>query len=350
MKKDTQTLYDLQPGDVQEEKPHRVQKRRRSRKWLWLTLTVLVVLGVVAAAVLWDANSFDGLRRSIIYARAEKDETGCAKLYYYENDATSRFTALEGSLVMVAANQIRVLDEHSNALYQTGVRFLSPDLAAGGDIAHNDLQRHDRDLLHQRLAVGNLFNIMGGDAVLFQHLHQEVGHAVIDNALALNGALLQTVERSRVILVFHQHHTGIVGRKYLLSLAFIQLLQLLHLKFPPQSLSSSVNDQLAILFHDRVVLLLPQGTKLRGQLGVLYRENLRRQQRRICRTVDGHRRHGHSRRHLHRGQQRVQSVQRGGLHRDADHRQHGLRRQRTRQMRRLARRGDQHAEAVLRRR
>ena len=75
MKKDTQTLYDLQPGDVQEEKPHRVQKRRRSRKWLWLTLTVLVVLGVVAAAVLWDANSFDGLRRSIIYARAEKDET-----------------------------------------------------------------------------------------------------------------------------------------------------------------------------------------------------------------------------------------------------------------------------------
>lgn len=36
---------------------------------------------------------------------------------------------------MVAANQIRVLDEHSNALYQTGVRFLSPDLAAGGDIA-----------------------------------------------------------------------------------------------------------------------------------------------------------------------------------------------------------------------
>ena len=47
MKKDTRTLYDLQPGDVQEEKPHRVQKRRRSRKWLWLTVTVLVVLSLV---------------------------------------------------------------------------------------------------------------------------------------------------------------------------------------------------------------------------------------------------------------------------------------------------------------
>ena len=135
MKKDTQTLYDLQPGDVQEEKPHRVQKRRRSRKWLWLTLTVLVVLGVVAAAVLWDANSFDGLRRSIIYARAEKDETGCAKLYYYENDATSRFAAIDGSLVTVAANQVRLLDERSQVLYQNSVRFLHPDLVSGGGVA-----------------------------------------------------------------------------------------------------------------------------------------------------------------------------------------------------------------------
>ena len=70
MKKDTEKLYDLPLGDLQEEPPHRVQRRKRSHKWLWLTLTVLVVLGAVAAAVLWDANSFDGLRRSIIYARA----------------------------------------------------------------------------------------------------------------------------------------------------------------------------------------------------------------------------------------------------------------------------------------
>ena len=63
MKKDTEKLYDLPLGDLQEEPPHRVQRRKRSHKWLWLTLTVLVVLGAVAAAVLWDANSFDGLRR-----------------------------------------------------------------------------------------------------------------------------------------------------------------------------------------------------------------------------------------------------------------------------------------------
>ena len=135
MKKDTRNIYDLQPGDLQEEQPRRVQQRKKPRKWLRLLLAVLVVLAVVAAAVLWDANSFDGLRRSIIYARAEKDETGCAKLYYYENDATSRFAALDGSLVTVAANQLRVLDERSQVLYQTSVRFLHPDLVSGGDVA-----------------------------------------------------------------------------------------------------------------------------------------------------------------------------------------------------------------------
>ena len=135
MKKDTQSIYDLPQGDLQEEQPRRLRQKKKPRKWLWLTLTVLVVLGAVAAAVLWDANSFDGLRRSIIYARAEKDETGCAKLYYYENDATSRFAAIDGSLVTVAANQVRVLDERSQVLYQNSVRFLHPDLVSSGGVA-----------------------------------------------------------------------------------------------------------------------------------------------------------------------------------------------------------------------
>lgn len=135
MKKDTQSIHDLPQGDLQEEQPRRLRQKKKSRKWLWLTLTVLVVLGAVAAAVLWDANSFDGLRRSIIYARAEKDETGCAKLYYYENDATSRFAAIDGSLVTVAANQVRLLDERSQVLYQNSVRFLHPDLVSGGGVA-----------------------------------------------------------------------------------------------------------------------------------------------------------------------------------------------------------------------
>ena len=123
MKKDTQSIYDLPQGDLQEEQPRRLRQKKKPRKWLWLTLIVLVVLGAVAAAVLWDANSFDGLRRSIIYARAEKDET------------TSRFAAIDGSLVTVAANQVRLLDERSQVLYQNSVRFLHPDLVSGGGVA-----------------------------------------------------------------------------------------------------------------------------------------------------------------------------------------------------------------------
>lgn len=135
MRKDTHRIYEFQSGDVQEEQPRRVQPKKKRHRWLFLTLSVVLVLSVVAVALLWDANSFDGLRRSIIYARAEKDETGCATLYYYENDATSRFAALDGSLVTVAANQIRVLNERSDVLYQSNVQFMHPELTSGGDVA-----------------------------------------------------------------------------------------------------------------------------------------------------------------------------------------------------------------------
>lgn len=135
MRKDTHRIYEFQSGDAQEEQPRRVQPKKKRRRWLFLVLSVVLVLAAVAVALVWDANSFDGLRRSIIYARAEKDETGCATLYYYENDATSRFAALDGSLVTVAANQIRVLNERSEVLYQNGVQFLHPELISGGGVA-----------------------------------------------------------------------------------------------------------------------------------------------------------------------------------------------------------------------
>ena len=46
----------------------------------------------------------------------------------------------------VAANQIRVLDERSELLYQTGVRFLRPDLVSGGDV---DTERMAKILLDE---------------------------------------------------------------------------------------------------------------------------------------------------------------------------------------------------------
>ena len=128
----------------------------------------------------------------------------------------------------------------------------------GGDIAHNDFQRHDVNLLHQRLAVGNFFNVMRRDAVFLQHLHQEIRHAVVDDALAHNRALLEAVERGCVVLVVHQHNVRIVRRKNLLRLAFIELFELLHCCFlllyhgclPQQLMLADLECSCFVLFNN----------------------------------------------------------------------------------------------------
>lgn len=136
MKYSTKKLYDLPEGNVQEDAPRRVAKKKRPRrKWLRLTIVVLLVLGVVAAALLWDANSFDGLRRSVIYARAEKDETGCAKLYSYDSDEARCFAPLGGSLTILSEGRLQLLNERSEVVYSTSVHFLAPALVHNGETA-----------------------------------------------------------------------------------------------------------------------------------------------------------------------------------------------------------------------
>ena len=77
-------------GDLQQDAPKRMRKRRPPRKKArGLLLVILLVLAAVAAFVLLDRTAFDGLRRSLAYMQAEKDESGCAKLYQYSGDGTS---------------------------------------------------------------------------------------------------------------------------------------------------------------------------------------------------------------------------------------------------------------------
>lgn len=136
MKYNTQKLYDLPEGNRQEDAPRRVEKKKkRRRKWLWLTLLTVLILAGVAAALLWDANAFDGLRRSLLYARAEKDETGCAKLYSYDSDEARCFAPLGGSLAILSEGRLQVLNEHSEVAYSATVHFLAPALSANGDTA-----------------------------------------------------------------------------------------------------------------------------------------------------------------------------------------------------------------------
>ena len=94
----------------------------------------------------------------------------------------------------------------------------------GGNVADNDLQGHNLDLLHKGVAVIDLLHVMGGDALFLELLHQSVGQLVVDDALVADGALLLAVTGGGVILVVDHDDLGIVGSENLFCLAFVQLL------------------------------------------------------------------------------------------------------------------------------
>lgn len=125
---------DFTRGDAQEEQPRRVAKKSR-KPFLILAVVALLAVGAVTAAVLLDRSSFDGLRRSIIYAKAEKDENGCAQLYRYTSDQSGRFASLDGSLAIVSMHQVTVLDEKNKSIYDETVKFQSPALYTCGSRA-----------------------------------------------------------------------------------------------------------------------------------------------------------------------------------------------------------------------
>ena len=102
---------------------------------------------------------------------------------------------------------------------------------AGGDVADDDLQRYNGDLLYQGLTLGELLNKVGRHALLLEQLEHVIAHYVVDNALAGDGALLLTVECGCIVLVVYDYEICIVGSEYLLSLAFVQLFFLFHVQF-----------------------------------------------------------------------------------------------------------------------
>lgn len=131
MDNNTNNWKEFTLGNPQEEKPRRVAKRRR-RPLLVLLAVAAVLAGIVTAAVLLDRSGFDGLRRSIIYAKAVKDENGCAQLYRYNSDQSGHFASLDGSLVSASMHQLTVLDEKNRTLYDESVKFQTPSLQSRG--------------------------------------------------------------------------------------------------------------------------------------------------------------------------------------------------------------------------
>ncbi|MPM70299.1 hypothetical protein SDC9_117254 [bioreactor metagenome] len=75
---------------------------------------------------------------------------------------------------------------------------------------------------------------MRRDARPFHALHEIVGHLIVDDALANNGAFFRPVESGGVILVIHNVALGVVGFEHLFGLALVNLFQLLHIVFLPK--------------------------------------------------------------------------------------------------------------------
>ena len=125
---------DFLQGNPQEEGPKRVEKKKK-RRWIWLAAVAVVAVGAVTLAVLWDPTAFDGLRRSVIYASAEKDETGCAQLYHYTSERDYAYASLEGSLVLASAKRIVVLGEDDAVRYSVDVKFTKAGVAANDEVA-----------------------------------------------------------------------------------------------------------------------------------------------------------------------------------------------------------------------
>lgn len=121
-------------GNPQEEPPRRVAKKSKKR-FLWLALVTLLALIAVVLSVLYDRGEFDGLRRRLLYAKAQKDENGCAQLYRYASDQSGSFASLDGSLASVSMHQVSVLDETGKTVYEQTVKFQSPALVRGASCA-----------------------------------------------------------------------------------------------------------------------------------------------------------------------------------------------------------------------
>ena len=99
---------------------------------------------------------------------------------------------------------------------------------AGGDVTDDHFQRNDGNFLNEGFPLAEFLYEMGRNAFLSEPLHQQIAHVVVDDTLALNGALFQTVESSRIVLVIDDQQFGIIRAEYLLGLSFIKLFTLDH--------------------------------------------------------------------------------------------------------------------------
>ena len=186
--KDSMDQMEFDRGNPQEDAPRRVQKRKKLNwKPVWFAVAAAVLAAVLLVASLTDTTAFDGLRRSITYARAKKDETGCAQLYHYAADRTSCFASLDGSLAIVTNSQLLVMQENGQVVCNETVKWTSCTVAQNqGIAAAYDIGGTDVYVLN---AHGLVRRITCGGEILSVTLTQEGRLAVTINERGYKAAV-----------------------------------------------------------------------------------------------------------------------------------------------------------------
>ena len=187
-------------GNPQEEAPKRIEKKSK-RRILPLLGVVLGVLLIVLAAVLWDSTAFDGLRRAVIYASAEKDETGCAKLYTYAAEKDGCYASLGGSLVQATARRILLLGEDGQARYNADVKFTRSAVVSNGQLAAvYDIGGTDIHLLNSK---GLVRRLTAEGEILSCTINEKGALAVTINKSGYKAAVVVYNEKGEKAFAFH---------------------------------------------------------------------------------------------------------------------------------------------------
>ena len=102
------------------------------------------------------------------------------------------------------------------------------DQRAGGDVAHDHLERHDLDFLDQLLAHVDAADEMRRDAEHVQLGEHELGNAVVEHALAVENLVLGAVAGGGVVLEILDERARLGALIKILGLAFINLPAAVH--------------------------------------------------------------------------------------------------------------------------
>jgi len=110
------------------ENPERV-RRSPFRRILSLLLVLIAVLGVVLAAVYFDMNSFESVRRLFTYSAEQR--SGQTVLYNYTADRSNTFALFGEHLLVASQTRIDLLDEDGTAIYSRTVQMDTPAIEVG---------------------------------------------------------------------------------------------------------------------------------------------------------------------------------------------------------------------------